>query len=151
MEDAVMKRLSVFLAISTVFIVSCASTPELPDVGKMLRDTTGQNGRACIRQGDIRSFGVLENDVVSIDGTRKYYLATVMPGCHDLHTSVRAMFSGGFGEVCGGTTNKIVTRGDRCIIRQMFEFKNRKEAFAAHNAVLEERKMLKHQAAEQEP
>lgn len=143
-----MKRPITFcIVIYTVVLASCATTGrDIPDVGKMLRDTTGQNGRACIRQSDIRGFGVLENDVVSIDGTRKYYLATVMPGCHDLHTSVRAMFSGGFGEVCGGSTNKIVTRGDRCIIRQMFEFKNREEAFAAHNAVLEERKALKNKA-----
>lgn len=144
-----MKEPSVLLiTISTVLLASCASTPDLPDVGKMLRDTTGQNGRACIRQGDIRGFGVLENDVVSIDGTRKYYLATVMPGCHDLQTSVRAMFSGGFGEVCGGSTNKIVTRGDRCIIRSMFEFDSREAAFATHNAILEERKALKKAASE---
>lgn len=141
-----MKHLFVLFTISALFLTACASTPNLPDVGQMLRDETGQNGRACVRQGDIRGFGVLENDVVSIDGTRKYYLATVWPGCHDLQTSVRAMFSGGFGEVCGGSTNKIVTRGDRCVIRQMFEFESRKDAFAAHNAVLEERRALKDRA-----
>lgn len=145
-----MKRLITFcIVIFTAVLASCATTGRnIPDVSKMLRDTTGQNGRACIRQGDIRGFGVLENDVVSIDGTRKYYLATVMPGCHDLQTSVRAMFSGGFGEVCGGATNKIVTRGDRCVIRSLFEFENRKAAFTTYNSVLEERKALKKAASE---
>jgi hypothetical protein len=145
MREMIMKRLMISgIAICTVVLASCASTGgDIPKVANMLRDTTGQNGRACVRQSDIQGYGVLENDVVSIDGTRKYYLATVLPGCIDLQTSVRALFSGGFGEVCGGTMNKIVTRGDQCTINQMFEFENRKAAFDTYNSILEQRKTLK--------
>jgi hypothetical protein len=85
---------------------------------------------------------VLDGNVVSIDGTTKYYLATVMPGCNDLHTSVRALFQGGFGEVCGQSVNRVVTGGGQCTINKMYEFKNREEAFATFNALIEERKML---------
>jgi hypothetical protein len=39
--------------------------------------------------------------------------------------------------------NKIVTGGEQCVIGQMFEFENRKEAFATYNSILEERKARK--------
>ena len=148
-EVKIMKRLTIlFITLSAAVLASCASVGEgAPKVDNMLQEMTGQNGRACVRQGDIRGFGVLDNNVVSIDGTKKYYLATVLPGCHDLQMSMRAAFKGGFGEVCGQTTNKIVTNGDHCVIRHMFEFENREAAHAMYNSILEERKNLKNTRA----
>lgn len=125
-------------------LASCASTGNVPKVGQMLRETTGQNGRACIRQNEIQSYGVLKDNVISIDSLDgHYYLATVLPGCVDLQTSVHALFSGNFGEICGQTADSIVTGGDRCSINQIFEFDNRKEAFDTYNQILEKRKSMK--------
>lgn len=144
-----MNRLKSFaIAAGVVLLAGCATGRDVPRIGTMLAEETGQNGRACVRLGDIRSYGVLGHDVVSIDGTKNYYLATVLPGCNDLQSSVRSLFSGGFGEVCGRTMNKIVTGGDSCVINQMFEFKSREEAFAAYNAILEKRKALQESAGQ---
>lgn len=132
----------------TTVLASCATTSDVPDIGQMLRETTGQNGRACVRVDDIRGYGVLKDDVVSIDSMSDYYLATVLPGCIDLQTSVRALFSGDFGEICGRTMDSVVTRGDRCTINQMFEFESREEAFATFNQVRERREELKRVASD---
>lgn len=128
----------------TAVLASCASTGNVPKVGQMLREATGQNGRACIYLHDIQSYGVLEGDVVSIDSMDgNYYLATVLPGCVDLQMSVHALFRGDFGEICGQTADVIATGGDRCSINQIFEFDNRQEAFDTYNQILEKRKAIK--------
>lgn len=148
-----MKKLTGFcITLFAALLTSCATMGnDVPRMGSMLRETTGQNGRACVQLHDIQSYGVLKNNVVSIDALRGYYLATVLPGCNDLDTSLRALFKGSFSEVCGGTTNKIATRRDSCTIDQMFEFKNRDEAFAAYNSTLEKRKELKENAMQSSP
>jgi hypothetical protein len=140
-----MKRLMSFGAVVfAALLAACASTGAgKPKMGEMLGNATGQNGRACVRQSDIRGYGVLKGDVISIDGARKYYLATVLPGCADLQTSVGAMFSGGFGEVCGGGMNSLATSGgDRCVIAKIYEFESREQALAVHKATLDQRKAL---------
>ncbi len=98
-------------------------------MSKLLAKESVQNGRACVRQSDIRGFGVPESNVISIDGRQKYYLATVMPGCMNLQTSARAFFEGNFFEVCGQTGDRVVTRDESCTINQIFEFENRDQAF----------------------
>jgi hypothetical protein len=123
-------------------LTACASTGGTPRMGKMLSENTGQNGRACVRLGDIRGYGVLDDGVVSIDGGTRYYLATFLPGCNDLETSARAAFDGDFGEVCGRSMNRIVSDGDSCVINQMFEFESREAAFAAYDLALADRKAL---------
>jgi hypothetical protein len=135
---------SLCIAALAAILSSCASTGgDLPSMGEMLRDTTGQNGRACIRKGDIQGYGVLDGDVVSIDATRNYYLATVLPGCLDLTTSMGAAFRGDFNEVCGGSADKVFTQDNHCTINQMFEFKSREEAFDTFHSIQEKREQLK--------
>lgn len=112
----------------------CSSTGEKSKINfyKTLANSTGQQGRACFYIHDVRGFGTLDHDVMSVDATNKYYLVTFLPGCNSLQTSPRALFEGyAGGEVCGGGLSKIHTREDSCSIRQVFEFKNQKEAFAA--------------------
>lgn len=123
----------------------CANQNSIPTVGSMLGESTGQNGRACVRVNDIRGWGALDNGLISIDGAREYYLATLMPGCHDLHTSIAAMFQGSYSEVCGGGMDGIKVNGDNCQIRQMYEFKDREEAFDLLENVTLERERLKQQ------
>lgn len=144
-----MKELKIpLVAVLAALLASCATGREVPSMSEMLRESTGQNGRACVRLSDIRGYGVLENNVVSIDGRTEYYLATVLPGCTDLQTSVRTLFRGDFGELCGQTMDSLSTRGDTCTINQMFEFDNREEAFATFNDILDRRKELKRLASE---
>jgi hypothetical protein len=129
---------------------ACTTTGEsVPSFYDVLAETAGQNGRACIRHSDIRGYGVLDHDVISIDGRRNYYLATVMPGCNALDTSPSALFEERFSEVCGGGMHKVYAGGDHCTIRQMYEFENREAAFEAHRNAVERYDALR-EAAEQE-
>lgn len=136
------------LAISTLMtlslaLLSCAANRNVPKYNELLQDVTGQNGRACVRTSDIDGYGVLAGNVVSIDGGFNYYLATVLPGCMDLNTSVAALFSSDFGEVCGQSMDRMYTGGDRCIINHMYKFENRDEAFAAYNQAREQREQIR--------
>jgi hypothetical protein len=126
-------------------LASCASTGgKAPRMGEMLANATGQNGRACVRQSDIRGYGVLKGNVISIDGSRDYYLATVLPGCNDLQTSVGSIFNGGFGEICGGGMDSLATSGgDRCVINKIYKFENREQAMAVYKETFDKREALK--------
>lgn len=130
---------------------ACATRgPDVPSMSEKLRESTGQNGRACVRDMEVRGYGVLRNNVLSIDGGRRYYLATVLPGCTDMSTSARAFFSGSFGEICGQSMHRMVTRDSSCTINQVFRFDDREQAFAVYNEVLERREELRSAAAEEE-
>lgn len=137
---------------SIFFLISCATSKNaLPRFDAMLRDETGQNGRACVRSSDIDGYGVLKHKIVSIDGGRKYYLATLLPGCISFETSMSALFAGDFGEICGGSGDSVVTREERCGIGQMFEFASRKEAFAVYDQLVEKRAEMAKEKADQTP
>lgn len=127
----------------SVALLSCAANRNVPNYNELLRDVTGQNGRACVRTSDIDGYGVHAGNVISIDGGFNYYLATVLPGCTDLNTSAAALFSSDFGEVCGRSMDRMYTGGERCIINQMYEFENREEAFAAYNQAKEQREEIR--------
>ncbi|WP_020207663.1 DUF6491 family protein [Gilvimarinus chinensis] len=143
-----MMRQQTFLYIAfgialTSLINACTSTGSASsNISNTLQSMTGQNGRACIDAGDIRGYGVLDRNVISINAFNKYYLATVLPGCTDLEVSSRAIFEQRFAEVCGGGMNSLKTAGDKCTIRSIFEFENRNEAFAAHEAAIQQLKKL---------
>lgn len=140
-----MKYLMAFCCGSALLALTACATqgPEVPSVAEMLRESTGQNGRACVRDANFRGYGVLKHNVLSIDGGRNYYLATVLPGCTDMTTSARAMFSGSFGEICGQSMHQMTTRGSSCTINQMFRFDNREQAFSVYNQVIERRDQLR--------
>lgn len=138
-------KISYSLIVSPMFafLLSCSTTQSsLPQFDSMLMEASGQNGRACVRANDIDGYGALNHKVLSIDGGRKYYLATLMPGCNTVETSMSALFAGGFGEICGGGRDKIVTRDDHCQIKHMFEFENREAAFTLYNELAEKRKEM---------
>lgn len=123
---------------------ACSTTGgDVPSVSSMLSEATGQNGRACVWQSRIQGYGVLKNNLISIDGMQNYYLATVLPGCLDLQTSMGALFSSNFHELCGQSMDRIVTREGSCTIGQMYEFESREQAFDTYNALLEKRQEIK--------
>lgn len=123
---------------------ACTTTGNnVPNVSELLRDTTGQNGRACIRTSDIQGYGIQEDGVVNVDSTKGYYIATLRPGCMDLYTSMGTIFSGDFNEICGGRIDKVITQSGECSINQIFEFKNRDEAMAGYERVVEKRNEIR--------
>ena len=134
-----------------VVVASCSTTSSLPRFDAMLLETTGQNGRACVRSNDIDGYGVLKHNLVSIDGGRKYYLATLLPGCQSMETSMSALFAGGYGEVCGGGGDKIVTREDNCHIHHMYEFESREDAFKVYDELIAKRKEMSKTAEDSKP
>ncbi|HEX7028174.1 MAG TPA: DUF6491 family protein [Gammaproteobacteria bacterium] len=131
------------LAILVTVLAACATVSDVPSLGEMLRQATGQNGRACVRSTEIRNYGTLKDDLVIIRGLSKHYVAVITPGCMDLDSPFRTRFRGGHGEICGGSMDSIITETDECIIRQMFEFEDREHAFITLHSVLEERENLK--------
>ncbi|HEX5057138.1 MAG TPA: DUF6491 family protein [Gammaproteobacteria bacterium] len=137
-----MKQRTTFgVAACAALLASCASMTggDKPRLGSMLGDTTGQKGRACIKVNDIKGYGVLEDNVISIEGKGEHYLATVQPGCSEISQSAQILFSGDFGEVCGEALDEIVAGEERCTINQLFEFNNREAAMKAYHASLERR------------
>jgi hypothetical protein len=138
-----MKQLKILgAAACAVFLGSCATTGSDTKLGSLLGDSTGQNGRACVKVSDIEGYGVLEDSVLSIEGEDEHYLATLTPGCEDLSTTARVQFSGDFGEVCGQAMDEIVMDDNRCTINQLFEFDDRDDAMDAYHATLELREQL---------
>ncbi|MDQ2075199.1 DUF6491 family protein [Marinimicrobium sp. ABcell2] len=134
---------TVVLSAGMVLVLSACGLfgrEEVPTMSNALLETTGQNGRACVRSTDIRGYGVLKHDVMSIDGRRNYYLATMLPGCQAMGTTPRAGFESDFGEVCGGGRGTVHIGGEECTIRHLFRFDNRQEAFAAHEQAVELRR-----------
>lgn len=144
-----MKTISIATVALAVLTSACSTTGEsVPSLADTLHDVSGQNGRACVDKGDIQGYGVLDDNIISIDGRREYYLATVLPGCLDLVTSIGVAFKGGFGEVCGRTSDSVMTNDSHCTINRMYEFDNRDDAFAAYNQAKQQREALKAAAEE---
>lgn len=133
-------------------VVSCSSVQvDLPSYDELLRVETQQNGRACIRQHDIRGFGSLDDEVVSVSSNRKdhYYLVTTLFRCSSLQTSFTAGFKGGFSEFCGGGRDKILTSEESCPIKHIFEFNSREEAFSAFDKAKTVRQNVRNEAEKQ--
>lgn len=140
-----------FVITAFYILVSCSSFGiNLPSYDKLLLAETEQNGRACIRQHNIRGYGMLDNDVISIDGRGKnsYYLVTTWLRCHSLQTSFSAGFKGDFSELCGGGRDKIITSEESCPIKSIFEFESREDAFATFEKVEKIRQDLRKETKE---
>ena len=145
-----MKVFKYCLAIIAFFtLVSCSSLGvNLPSYDNLLIAETGQNGRACVRQHNIRGFGMLDDDVISINagGKKRHYLITTWFQCHSLQTSFAAGFQGDFSELCGGGRDKILTSEESCPIKSIFEFESKEEAFATFEKADEIRQVLRKKA-----
>ena len=129
--------LLVILSFAALAVTGCASTAYQPNPAEMnsaLRQITGQDGRACVRQRDIDGFGALSDTVLSVsDKFRGHYLMITRFRCPELATSLGAAFSGRFIEFCGGR-DSILAGGRSCPILSVFEFESREAAFEAMDA-----------------
>ena len=104
-----------FLALSACAIDSSTSAIKIDSI---LAQQTGQDGRACIRTSMIRGYAV-EDDLIKIRTSRKYYVASTLYRCHDLDLAPRAAFDSRFPEACAHSSY-IVTRDSRCPIKKHF-------------------------------
>ncbi|MDT0596500.1 DUF6491 family protein [Glaciecola petra] len=119
----------------------------------LLLSITEQDGRACLREDDIRGFGILDDDVISVESRRRgeYYLLTTLYHCPSIQFSPKLAFSASFNELCGGGGRASVISGDEiCPIRNIFKFENRQQAFDAFAQVEEKRAQLKEEIAKEE-
>lgn len=145
-----MKFIHPWLTLLTLGLLgACAHNGSSTTFDQVLKETADQDGRACLRQRDMRGFGVLKQDVVSLDGRRDYYLATLTPGCHALQTSPGALFEGDFRELCGGRQDKVRTEDEHCTIRHIYRFDDRDSAFEAHRAALERYRAMRDEETEE--
>lgn len=119
-------------SVIAVGLVACSSENRFPTyatLDKVLAEQTGQDGRACVRTMDVRGFA-FDDGVLKLPSRGKYFIATTLHQCHDLEFSHLVGFESQFGEACGPALS-VYTRDSRCPIRNVYEFKNRQEAFAA--------------------
>jgi hypothetical protein len=128
------------LSLAALTIAGCVTTAYRPtpvEMDSALREITGQDGRACIRQRDIAGFGALSDTVLSVsDKFRGQYLMITRYSCPGMEVASRALFEGAFTEFCG-LRDSIATRDGRCPILSVFTFENRDVAFEAHDQALE--------------
>lgn len=122
-----------------------ALVANLPDNDELLREHTQQDGRECIRDSDIRGFGVLDRDLISVDSRNRdeYFLMTTLFRCHSLELSPRVAFVGNYAEFCSGNGNKIHTGEEACPIKSIFKFESREQAFEAYEEITEKRAQLR--------
>ena len=127
-------------------LLSCSSiNSQLPSYASMLHLQSGQNGRSCIRENDIRGYGVLGRSVISISTRKpgKYYLATTSYRCDSLEFSGAVAFVGSFSEFCGGGRDRVYTGAENCPVKHIFEYESREHAFEAFDRIKAEREQLK--------
>lgn len=135
-----------FAAAITTILASCTNhvRPTALEIDKAMAELTGQDGRACVRTSDISGYAV-DDGVIKIPARRNYYVATTLYSCPHLDFGALALFDSRGFETCGGRS-AVVTRDTRCPIKSIYEFENRKEAFAAIDAMNE--KLAEQLAAE---
>jgi hypothetical protein len=147
-----MKITKVILSVVTAIgITACSSlVANLPSNDELLREYTQQDGRECIRDRDIRGFGVLDNDVISVDSRTRgeYFLMTTLYRCHSLGVSAQVAFVGKYPEFCAGGSDKINTGEEACPIKSIFKFESREKAFEAFTAISEKRDQLRKELKE---
>jgi len=147
-----MKLTKLVLSLVTVCSISACSnlSANLPSNDELLQELTQQNGRECVRDGDISGFGVLDDDVVSVGSRRRgeYFLMTTLYRCYSLDISVQMAFLGSFAEFCGGGSDKISTGEESCPIKSIYKFESRDKAFEAFDEISMKKEQLRKELTE---
>lgn len=142
-------RAAILYVVCALF-TACATGPETPYLPELLSRNTGQDGGACLRTSDVRSYSIHNDEFIFIDASLGSYIVTANPGCQDLGTTPSMAFEGRFKEVCGGGMDKIITRGHHCTIREIFKFDNRNAAIAAYENALDQLREMTDPSADTE-
>ncbi|AWB68086.1 hypothetical protein C2869_17390 [Saccharobesus litoralis] len=149
-----MKRSNLMIvAIAAASLAGCELTDEntvsIPDLSATLANQTGQDGRACVDKGDIRGFGALNDRALFVDTMGDgYFVMTTLWSCYSLDTAFQVGFDSRSYQICGGRSDKILTSDEKCLVKQVFKFDDRKAAHQAVDKAELEREQLK-KAAEQ--
>ena len=99
---------------------------------QVMRDMTGQNGRACFQTRYISGYGTIDETVLNVSTKRpEQYVLLMTYSCPSLLTSSAVLFKGAFTELCGGGRDFVSTGSSPCPIRSIYEFENRKAALEA--------------------
>ncbi|MFT6268268.1 MAG: hypothetical protein ACJAVV_001076 [Alphaproteobacteria bacterium] len=138
-------KLTIVGLLTLASLSACSTlTANLPNNNTLLKEVTKQDGRACIRSNDINGFGILDDDVISIDGRRgEYYLATTLYRCNSLNISPQLAFKGNFAEFCGGGRASVITGDETCPVNAIYKFDSREDAFATFDVVTNKRAALR--------
>ena len=137
--------ISMTALISVAGLTACDTTSaSLPKNDELLLNVTEQDGRSCIRQRDIRGFGVIDDDLLSVDinRNREFYLVTTIFQCQSLGVSPRVAFDGDFLEICGGGRHRVITGEESCPIKSVYKFDSQKAAFDAIDEIEAQREAL---------
>jgi hypothetical protein len=134
--------------LSPLLFSACATGPEVPSVAELIGKNTSQDGGACMQTSGVRSYSIYNEEFIFVDASLGSYIVTVYPGCQDLGTTPNIAFEGRINEVCGGSMDKIRTRGQHCNIHQIFEFDTRDAAFSAYQNATVQQGALVEQAAD---
>ena len=122
-------------------LTGCHSTSYQPmpqDMARALSETTGQNGRECMRVSDIAGYGTLNDSVLSVSSKfRDHYLLVTLFRCPEMELSSAALFKGSFTEFCGGGRDAVLAGKRQCPVQGVFKFDNREAAFAAYDEAIE--------------
>ncbi len=132
------------IGLMSLVLASCGTNnkPSTPRISSLLAEQTQQDGRACVRDYQIRGYNVKHWDIILLDAGRKHYVATTFQRCSELSSSNEAIFFSRFHEICGGSS-KVITRDGNCTIDKIFEFDNRDEAKAAVEQAFEARQQAR--------
>jgi len=136
-------------AVASAALIGCGATSysSIPRYSTLLQEQTQQDGRACVRNYQIRGYNVKHRDIITIDAGRKQYVATTFSHCPDLELSFQAAFVSRFSQICGGS-GRVVTRSENCLIDKMFEFDDRESAKAAVQLAFDSREQARANAKE---
>jgi len=136
-----MFSIAVAAGLALSLLAGCHSAPYQPmpqEMTRALSETTGQNGRECMRVSDIAGYGTLNDSVLSVSSKfRNHYLLVTLFRCPEMELSSAALFKGSFTEFCGGGRDAVLAGKRRCPVQGVFEFENREAAFAAYDAAIE--------------
>ena len=136
-----MFSIAVVAGLALSLLAGCHSAPYQPmpqEMTRALSETTGQNGRECMRVSDIAGYGTLNDSVLSVSSKfRNHYLLVTLFRCPEMELSSAALFKGSFTEFCGGGRDAVLAGNRRCPVQGVFEFENREAAFAAYDAAIE--------------
>jgi hypothetical protein len=116
----------------TTVLSACATGAPDKDLDTELREITAQDGRTCISNQDIKTFGDAGDHTATIRASGgSYYVLTMRGACRHLSISADVQLDPRDHELCGVRGDRIIVDGGTCLIKSIFEFPGKDEAYLA--------------------
>ncbi|MCZ6665982.1 MAG: DUF6491 family protein [Gammaproteobacteria bacterium] len=117
---------------TATILVGCATSAPDQDLDAEIREITGQDGRTCIENRQIKGFGEASEHTITIRGTGgRYYVLTMRGSCRHLRHSLDIALDPRDHELCGVRNDRIIVDGETCYVKSVFKFPGRDEAYLA--------------------